>query len=234
MTLLDLGKIEFKSGNYPRALERFESSLCEKADSAEPWAFIALATASTATPETFAPAQKKVDECLARAQAVERGSPFVAVVAGEAHTMLVELADQAIRDRAPQIDGYLQSLAGRTPQGIAWATGALDDLLGLGFQALGLGACDPVVRYRISQRLQALSERTDVHPPQAARAREYSLGVRQMLAELYPQLSDTFGPASIPAKTGGSSVTSRQSIWMTAIALGVALIALLLLARAMR
>ncbi|MCE7975333.1 MAG: hypothetical protein DYG92_13580 [Leptolyngbya sp. PLA1] len=186
MTLLDLGKIEFKSGNYPRALERFESALCEKADSAEPWAFVALASARAATADTFDAAASKLTQCLERAGALEPGSAFVSAVSCDCHTAMTELAMRTIRERVPQAQAYLQSPAGQTPQGRAWASGAIAAVMNLVARALSLQASDPAFRYQLAMDASLLASQYGALVPGAQPHLQYAQGIAAQIRAQHP------------------------------------------------
>lgn len=186
MTLLDLGKIEFKSGNYPRALERFESSLCERADSAEPWAFIALATAKAATADNYDAAASKVTQCLDRAAGVEPGAAFVAAVSCECHTSLAELAMRTIREKVPPVQAYLISPVGQTGPGRAWASGAIASVMNLVARGLSLQAADPAVRYQLARDASILAGQYAALVPGAQPHLQYAAGIAAQLRAQHP------------------------------------------------
>lgn len=186
MTLLDLGKIEYKAGNFPRALERFESSLCEKADSAEPWAFIALASAKAATADTFDAAVSKLTQCLERANAVEPGTPFVSAVACECHTAIAELAMRTIRERVPPVQAYLHSQVGQTGPGRAWASGAIAGVMNLAARGLSLQAADAAVRYQLAMDASVLAGQYAALVPGSQPHLQYAQGIAAQIRAQHP------------------------------------------------
>jgi len=91
--LVELGRIEYESGNYERALLRFEAALVESPNEGELWAFAAIAAARAATADTLAPTIDKVSRCLERALSAGSVPEFVHAVRIEAEEAMIVTAE---------------------------------------------------------------------------------------------------------------------------------------------